>query len=131
MKDFSNEISYEASRSSGKGGQNVNKVSTKVTLKFDVKNSALLSDADKDLILRKLKNRISSEGILRLSSQSERSQHMNKKLVTESFYNILEVTLRKKKKRIKTKPTHISSEQRLKIKKIKSEIKKSRKKVIE
>ena len=122
-----NELHFKTSRSSGSGGQNVNKVSTKVELRFDIDNSALFNDSEKDRIKNKLKNRISNENILIISSDSERTQLGNKKKVLELFFELLEKALRKPKKRIKTQPTKTSIEKRLKEKKIHSEKKKSRK----
>lgn len=122
-----NELNFKTSRSSGSGGQNVNKVSTKVELRFDLKHSSVLTDTDKDTIRLKLKNRISSDDILILTSDSERTQLRNKKKVVELFLELLEKALHKPKKRIKTKPSKTSKEKRLKEKKIKSEIKQSRK----
>jgi|AMQJ01.1.fsa_nt_gi ribosome-associated protein len=121
------ELRYKTSRSSGSGGQNVNKVSTKVELRFDIDNTSLLTDTEKDTIKLKLKNRISSENILIITSDSERTQLRNKKKVIELFLELLEKALKKPKKRLKTKPTRTSKENRLKEKKIKSEIKQSRK----
>lgn len=121
-----NELKFKTSRSSGSGGQNVNKVSTKVELRFDVENSLLFSDIEKNRIKTKLKNRITNEGILILTSDSERTQLGNKKKVLELFFEILEKALRKPKKRIKTKPTRTSKEKRLKEKKIQSEKKRLR-----
>jgi len=120
------ELEFKATRSSGKGGQNVNKVSTKVELRFDVSNSLLLSDNEIVRISEKLKNRISLEGILILSSDSERTQLGNKRKVFELFLSLIEKALHKPKKRIKTKPTKASKERRLKEKKIKSDRKQSR-----
>ena len=121
------ELSYKTSRSSGSGGQNVNKVSTKVELRFDIDSSLLLADDEKNRIKIKLKNRISSENILIISSDSERTQLGNKKKAIEIFFDLLEKALRKPKKRIKTKPTKASKEKRLKEKKIQSDKKKYRK----
>ena len=112
------ELSFKATRSSGSGGQNVNKVSTKVELRFDIANSTVLTDNQKDIVGAKLKNRISSEGILILTSDSERTQPGNKRKVIELFIELLEKSLRKPKKRIKTKPSKASKEKRLKEKKI-------------
>ena len=120
------EIIFKTSRSSGSGGQNVNKVSTKVELRFDLYNSLLLSDNQKERIGIKLKNRISSDGILILSSDSERTQLRNKKNVIELFFELLEKALLKPKKRVKTKPTRASKERRLKEKKIVSQKKRLR-----
>lgn len=121
------ELIFKASRSSGSGGQNVNKVSTKVELRFDIDSSLLLADNEKNRIKIKLKNRISSENILIISSDSERTQLGNKKKAIEIFFDLLEKALRKPKKRIKTKPTKASKERRLKEKKRKSDKKKYRK----
>src|ERR1035438_4233387 len=88
-KDFSKEIIYRASRSGGAGGQNVNKVSTKVELSFDVLNSSILSDEEKLLMTEKLSAKINQEGILKITSQTERTQLGNKEVVTEKFYKLL------------------------------------------
>ena len=120
------ELSFKTSRSSGSGGQNVNKVSTKVELRFDIGNSIFLSDNEKGTIEFKLKNRISKEGILILTSDTERTKLANKKKVVKLFLDLIEKALRKPKKRIKTKPTRTSKEKRLKEKKIQSEKKQRR-----
>lgn len=112
------ELEFKAVRSSGKGGQNVNKVSTKVELRFDVVNSKALEENNKELILKKLKNRISIEGIMVLSSDSERTQLGNKKKVVDLFFELVEKALKRPKKRVGTKPTRASKERRLKEKKI-------------
>ena len=121
------ELSFKTSRSSGSGGQNVNKVSTKVELRFDLDNTLLLSENEKERIYLKLKNRISSQGILIITSDSERTQLGNKKKVIEIFFDLLEKALLKPKRRIKTKPTRASKERRIKDKKIISQKKQSRK----
>jgi ribosome-associated protein len=121
------ELVYKATRSSGSGGQNVNKVSTKVELRFHVDNSEFLIDDQKARINIKLKNRISLEGHLILTCDTERTQLANKKKVIELFFDLIEKALHKPKKRTKTKPTKASKEKRLKEKKINSEKKKSRK----
>lgn len=99
------EVTYKTSRSGGKGGQNVNKLSSKVELNFDVTNSRLLKDEQKDLVSLKLKNRINSEGILQIISQSERSQLKNKKALLIRFYKLMEIAFHIRKKR---KPTKVS-----------------------
>ena len=78
------ELEMITSRSSGPGGQNVNKVNTKVEIRFNVKDSPFLSDAEKDLIFSRLKNRISASGIISVRSQSGRSQARNRELASEN-----------------------------------------------
>jgi ribosome-associated protein len=121
------ELVFKAVRSSGSGGQNVNKVSTKVELRFDIENSEFLTGDEKARIFTKLKNRISNEGILIITSDTERTQLRNKNKAIELFFDLLEQALKKPKKRKKTKPTRASKEKRLKDKKLQSEKKKLRK----
>jgi ribosome-associated protein len=116
--DFSPEFSFRTSRSSGPGGQNVNKVESRVSLLFDVNASRLLSGEQKALIHARLATRISKEGLLTIVAQKERSQVANKELVIKRFYDLLEVALAKPKKRV---PTKISKAQRARIKKRKRE----------
>lgn len=125
-RDFTKEIEIRASRSSGKGGQNVNKVSTKIELVFDVNSSELLSEEEKAVINEKLLNRISKEGKLILQSQESRSQLANKEIAIDKFYSLLESALKKEKPRKATKPSKAKKEQRLQVKKVISEKKKSR-----
>src|SRR6185436_8243879 len=122
------ELRFKAVRSGGKGGQHVNKVSTSVELYFKVRQSQLLNDEQKQLILSKLKNRISSEGELIVVSQTERSQLANKKKVTRRFDELISKALQKKKKRIPTKISEAKKQQRLEQKKRTGEKKLLRKK---
>ena len=101
--DFSKELSFRTSRSSGKGGQHVNKVETRVELLFDVKNSKILSNTQKNLAKRNLKNRINSDGIFILSNETERSQKRNKSIVIKRFHEMMEEALIPDKKRKFTK----------------------------
>lgn len=121
------ELDFRTSKSSGPGGQHVNKVSTRVTLLFSVADSSALSDNQKELILGKLKNRISNDGILSLSCDETRSQVKNKEIVIERFKVLIENAIKPIKKRKPTKPTKSSIEKRLKLKKQKSDKKTSRK----
>lgn len=120
------EFKFKTSRSSGAGGQNVNKVSTKVELDFDVANSALLSTEQKEIILEKLAGKINKEGILQIVAQTERSQLGNKEIAIKKFYTLVNNCFAVKKKRKATKPSKASKEKRLQTKKRASEIKKSR-----
>lgn len=121
------EIKYAATRSSGPGGQNVNKVNTRVELRFSVDNSLILSAIEKNKIRFKLKNRINIEGELVLVSQVERSQWRNKEVVTHKFFVFIEKALTPIKKRIKTSPTKLSRLKRLEGKKRMSQKKQLRK----
>ena len=127
IQDFSGEFLFSASRSSGPGGQNVNKVNTKVELRFNVPDSNLLSAEEKEILLNLLKKKISSDGFLIIVSQSERSQLKNKEKTIEKFYTLLKKSLTPKKKRKPTKPSAAAKEKRLEEKNLKAEKKLRRK----
>lgn len=126
-RNLENEFIFSTSRSGGPGGQNVNKVSTKVELRFNLVSTSLFTDSEKEIIFRKLKNKINKEGELILVSQSERTQLMNKKKVTEKFYVVVSKALTVPVKRRSTKPTFASKVKRLEEKKNRGNIKKLRK----
>lgn len=111
------EIQISASRSGGPGGQNVNKVSTKIELRFPVKSSETFQEKEKQAILAKLKNRINLEGELIVTSSTERSQWRNRENAIRKFFELLEKALSKPKKRKKTQPTTASKIKRIENKK--------------
>lgn len=122
------ELQFKAVRSSGAGGQNVNKVSSKVVLTFDLKNSQGLSDEEKGLLENKLASRLTSEQILILNCDEDRSQLKNKAIVTKRFLNIIAAGLVIPKIRKATKVPKSVIKKRIKDKKSVSEIKSTRKK---
>lgn len=126
-RNFESEFVYSTSRSGGPGGQNVNKVSTKVELRLNLVLTSGFSEEEKEIICNKLKNKINKENEIILVSQSERTQLMNKVLVTEKFYDIISRALTKQKKRKPTRPTHTSKIKRLEGKRSRGIIKKMRK----
>ncbi|MBF9252965.1 aminoacyl-tRNA hydrolase [Pontibacter sp. 172403-2] len=125
-RDFTKELIFQASRSGGAGGQNVNKVATKVELKFHVDSSERLTEEEKALVHKKLSSRINSEGYLQVVCQEERSQLRNKELCVQRFYGLLWQAFTKQKKRSATKPTKASVRRRLEGKKRQSEKKENR-----
>jgi ribosome-associated protein len=122
------ELQFKAVRSSGAGGQHVNKVSTKIELSFDLPNSKALSDIEKERILSKLENRLTKENILLMQCDESRSQHKNKELVIKRFLDLIKNALKVAKKRKKTKPSRGAIEKRLRAKKKSSQKKANRSK---
>lgn len=127
MKDFSKELSFKTSRSSGAGGQNVNKVETAVTVLWNVNESEFFNDDQKILIQNKLKNRINAEGFLFLTVSESRTQLMNKNKAIEKILEIVDKALIIPKKRVATKPSKSQKQKRLDTKKKLSEKKENRK----
>lgn len=121
------ELAFTAVRSSGPGGQNVNKVSTKVSLEFDVDKSPSLTEEQKILIKRRLPGRISGEGILRVSSQKTRQQATNREDAVRRFAGLLAGALRERKVRRRTRVPKASRRERLEEKKKRGFVKQSRK----
>jgi len=128
MKDFSKEIKITTSRSSGPGGQNVNKVNTKVEIRLNIAGSLILSDEEKLILLNKLANKINANAELIITSQSERTQLANKEAAIHKLNRMISNALKVKKKRRPTKVPKASKEKRLQTKHIVSEKKENRKK---
>lgn len=127
MQNLKSEISYKAVRSSGSGGQNVNKVATKVELYFNVLESQFLESYQKEKLQNYLVNRITKDGILILSCGETRSQLKNKTIVTKRFFQLIEEGLKEDKDRLPTKIPKAVKRKRLAIKKKTSEKKANRK----
>jgi len=120
------ELSFRTARSSGPGGQNVNKLETRVELEFDIPNSISLTGVQKQILLDRLSSRINSKGVLRIVSQESRSQWTNREHATEKFIDLLEKALRPRKTRLPTKPSYQSRERRIRAKKRRGEKKRMR-----
>lgn len=127
-KDILNtELQFKAVRSSGAGGQNVNKVASKVELTFDLEASSGLSDPEKELLKQTIGNRLTKDYFLLLQCEESRSQHKNKSLVIARFFEVIEEGLIVPKERVATKIPRAVVKKRLKKKRVRSEKKANRK----
>ncbi|MCB4234357.1 aminoacyl-tRNA hydrolase [Kaistella anthropi] len=126
MRNFTKELTYKTSRSSGAGGQNVNKVETSVTVLWKVADTEFFSSEEIELISEKLKNRINQDGILQLTVSESRTQLQNKKIATDKILELVEKSLYKPKPRKATKPSKRQIEKRIMAKKQISEKKENR-----
>ncbi|REC54108.1 aminoacyl-tRNA hydrolase [Chryseobacterium piscium] len=126
MKNFTTELTYKTSRSSGAGGQNVNKVETSVTVMWKISDSDFFNVFQKKLISEKLKNRINLDGILQLTVSESRTQLQNKKIATEKILEIVNEAIIIPKARYKTKPSKAKVQKRLDTKKKLSDKKENR-----
>ena len=127
--DILNELLFSASRSSGPGGQNVNKVNTKITLKWDVAHSQRIDQEQKDLLLKKLSAHITTEGVLMVTSQEKRSQLQNKEEAIGKLDALLEEAFKQKKIRKPSKPSKAVKKKRIEKKRKHAEKKEWRRKV--
>jgi ribosome-associated protein len=125
--ELQKETSYKASRSGGKGGQNVNKVSSKVELLFSITNSLLFTDEEKLLLNEKLQNRFNKDGLVQVICDEERSQYLNKEKAVERLDLLLTRALHKPKIRKAIKVSKAAKAARLESKKINSAKKEGRK----
>lgn len=123
------ELQFQFARSGGAGGQNVNKVATKAELRFNVRQSQLLSDEERAVLEEKLSNKLTTDGELVLTHQTERTQLANKEKVIKKFYRLIEKAFEKPRPRKATKPSKAAVEERITRKKQKGDVKANRKKV--
>lgn len=129
MKILDSEFTFTYARSSGAGGQNVNKVNTKVTLTWDIEKSSSINSFVKDRFITKYTRYITGEGLVKIVSQKYRTQQRNISDTINKLHELLESVAKPPKKRIDTKPTRSSKQKRITSKKNKGQIKKNRKKV--
>jgi ribosome-associated protein len=123
---FLPEITFQTSRSSGPGGQNVNKVESRVELRWHPQESHVVSELQKGLLLEKLANQLTAEGYLLVTAQDDRSQLRNKEIALARFYQLLQKSVRRPKPRRATRPSAGAVRKRLEGKKIQSDKKANR-----
>lgn len=121
-KDLSSELEFITSKSGGPGGQNVNKVNSKVELRFSLFDSVILTKQEKEIIFKKLYHHINNDGILSVTAQTERSQLQNKQIAIEKFYQWIEIALtpvkpRKKRDQVLLRKKNVWKKNRLSLKK--------------
>ena len=126
---FLPEITFQTSRSSGPGGQNVNKVESRVELRWHLLDSQLLTEAQKALILEKVANQLTGDGLLLITAQDDRSQLRNKEIALTRFHELLLKSLRRPKPRKATKPSKGAVRKRLEGKKMQGEKKANRRRL--
>ena len=126
--DLQKEITYKTSRSGGKGGQNVNKVSSKVELLFSIAGSALFTDEEKERLNHKLQSRFNKDGLVQVVCDEERSQYLNKEKAVERLITILTAALHKPKARKPTKISKAAKQARLENKRLNALKKENRRK---
>jgi ribosome-associated protein len=120
------ELRYRFSRSSGPGGQHVNKASTRVELIFNLNETVALREGEKSRLRRTLRRWLDSDDAIRIVEESSRSQWVNRKRATSRFVELLRDGLKPRKRRVMTKPSRQSREERLKRKKRRGELKRRR-----
>ncbi|WP_019989742.1 alternative ribosome rescue aminoacyl-tRNA hydrolase ArfB [Rudanella lutea] len=123
------ELTYQFARSGGAGGQNVNKVATKAELRFSVRDSALLTDAERTILLEKLASKLTGEGELVLTHQTERTQLGNREKVTRKFLQLIEKAFETPKPRRPTRPSRAAVAERRTDKRLRSTLKANRRRV--
>lgn len=130
--DLQKELTYKTSRSGGKGGQNVNKVATKVELLFDIQASMLFCEDDKVLMLEKLQNRLNKDGLLQVISEEERSQYLNKERAVDKLISIIIKALHRfkiRKVRKVSKAAHAKRMDEKRIQSVKKQLRRNRNKL--